>query len=81
MNFYSPNKTFLELIEGYEGDIDEAYGLFEDGWSEGNDSRTVAQAFGCPVEEYIRFMDEEITIPELLQKYRPAAAASVSSHP
>jgi hypothetical protein len=77
MKFYDPQKTFLELIKDYKGDLDEAYNQFEDAWSDAkNDDRTLSEAIGIDVNDLAKFELDEIDIPYLLKKYGKSAASA-----
>lgn len=80
MRFYHPDKTFLELIQGYQGDLDEAYCLFEDAWElsfiANKEERTLAEAFGSSPQEHHDYSCDKISILTLLQKGKAAKIKS-----
>jgi hypothetical protein len=80
-NFYDPQKTFLELVVDYKGDLDDAFNLFQDAWSDGVDAkaenRTFSQAIGIDNIELAQFIIDKISIEDLLKR-RVKLAASTS---
>jgi hypothetical protein len=78
-NFYDPHRTFLDLVQGYSGDMEDAWNLFSDAWSLAvlakTEDRTIAQAMGVTPDESVAFSIGDLSIPALLQKYGKAAAS------
>lgn len=80
MKFYDPNKTFLDLVTNYQGDMDEAFNLFSNAYDaaieSGKENRPVNEALGIPdLADFSLFMSDKITAIDLLKKYGKSAAA------
>lgn len=75
MKFYDKEKTFLELVYDYQGNLDKAFEVFEENWSEAKDTRTLSEAMGISLADYEKFELDELSLQDLLKKYGKAVAS------
>lgn len=80
MKFYNVNKTFIESMQGYSGNFDEALKIFLDEWSlaqAGSDTRTLSEALGVSAKDMIATLDGIMSAKTLVEKYSKESAASL----